>query len=231
MNLTVVISGLSSYPACKADFVDVPQSHQDDGVQKLHLKWPVSKGQALYLVQVLRKYPAYRIVFSSNLQAYFSSNESHCNHAQITLTKLYVVVDESAHCIDRMWNRRLLYQIRLKMELWESMAWMSTLGGAYSCLGEHDTYFASKAGAMSKTQMQLSSVVGDPNLVVRCAIYKVYSFCQLNQRKKARSFLKDHIFPFLSQMIFNKCCDNIVKNMYRAACHKVKYHQAISFKG
>jgi len=116
------------------------------------------------------------------------------------------------------------------MDLWESMAWMSTLGGAYSCLGEHDTFFASKAGTLSKTQMQVSRVFGDPNLVARCAIYRVYSLCQLGKRRKAKAFLKEHIFPFLSQMIFNKCCDNIVKNMYRAACHKVKY-QAASCKG
>jgi len=38
---------------------------------------------------------------------------------------------------------RVLALVRKEMEVWESLNWMSTLGGAYSCLGEHNTMFVS----------------------------------------------------------------------------------------
>ena len=77
---------------------------------------------------------------------------------------------------------------------------------------------------MSKSQLVLSGNVGDPNLVARCAMYKVYSLCQLGRKRAARQLMKQQIYPFLLQMIINKCCDNVVKNMYQAACHRIKYY-------
>lgn len=53
---------------------------------------------------------------------------------------------------------RLLQLVRMQMELWESLAWMSTLGGAYSCLGENDRKFVS-TGTLCNSQQIIIGVL------------------------------------------------------------------------
>lgn len=79
-------------------------------------------------------------------------------------------------------------------------------------------------------QLKLSTVRGDPNLVTRCFIYRVYSLCQRGDKKEAVRTMKQIIHPLLTKMMFNNCCDEAVKNMYRAASHRIRY-LTISNKG
>lgn len=72
-------------------------------------------------------------------------------------------------------------------------------------------------------QLKLSTIRGDPNLVTRCFIYSVYSLCQRGNKKEAIRLVKRIIHPLITKMMFNRCCDEIVKNMYRAAIHRIKY--------
>jgi hypothetical protein len=137
---------------------------------------------------------------------------------------LKVNLPHSVHFpMDMAWNRRISYLVTGRFRLEESLAWLSTLGGAYSCLGEIDLSCALRAGEISVKQLQLACVSGDPGLMARCALYRVYSLCQREMKREARVLIKEGIHPFISNMIVNKCCDNILKNMYRAACYRVKY--------
>ncbi|KAI1302361.1 Uncharacterized protein HDE_02503 [Halotydeus destructor] len=212
----------------------------EDGRVKLFYRHPLSPGHGRFLADTLASSEPFRNQFVTNVRQLCPQTGVTCGREMVTqsvlrLTNnaditLVVAVDANAHCIDYLWNRLLMCLVLIKMELYESLNWMSTLGGAYSCLGETDKFWALKAGNMSKDQLKLSHFAGDPNLVVRCAIYKVYSLCQLGQWAKARWLLGKKIYPCLSHMVINKCCDNVVKNMYKAALHKIK-HSSLSSKG
>ena len=79
------------------------------------------------------------------------------------------------------------------------------------------------AGQVALRQLRLSWMRDDPNLIIRCLIYEVYSYCQRGQKRKAVTMIRKSIYPSIVIMISRKKCQDIVINMYRAACHKIRY--------
>lgn len=130
--------------------------------------------------------------------------------------------DESS-IIDFSWNGRLTKILNIRMATCEILAALSTLGGAFSCLGESgDLTAAQTAGCIALHQLILSRRIEDPNLILRCYIYQVYSLCQQGLRVKAIKLIKEIIYPNLQRLVNQHKIETPVKNMYIAACHKVR---------
>ena len=110
----------------------------------------------------------------------------------------------------------------MRMETEDVMAMLSTLGGAYSCLGESDPCSALTAGRIAQSQLLLSQLTGDPNLIIRCWIYRVYSYCQMRMRSHAIKLMQK-IYPFIIQLRDSGKCDTAVIRMYQAATHRIKH--------
>lgn len=108
------------------------------------------------------------------------------------------------------------------METEDTLAMLSTLGGAYSCLGESDEKSAATAGLIAVRQLCMSSTTGDPNLIARCCVYEVYSYCQRGMRRRAIRLMKV-IHQFLTQLLHVSKCDPVLVKMYQAACHRITY--------
>jgi len=173
------------------------------------------------LKQALDQHPDFRRRFCSNALDSFGSAAITCpSSGNLTV---YLRIDSNPHVMDKMWGRRIQRLVRERMEVEESLAVLSTLGGAYSSLGERDSRRAVVAGNIARLQLLLSSSRGDPNLVMRCCIYQVYSLCQRGLRRRAAFVLKTLVHPTLSQMMIKSVCDEAVKNMYRAAVHRIRY--------
>ncbi|XP_041457146.1 uncharacterized protein LOC121409296 [Lytechinus variegatus] len=79
---------------------------------------------------------------------------------------------------DIRWSKKMLPLWLTRISIEDSFSWLSTLGGAYSALGDHFHHFAEKAGRVSIHQMKLACQLGDPILLAKCRVYMAQSLMQ-----------------------------------------------------
>lgn len=82
------------------------------------------------------------------------------------------------HIMDVGWNNRLQILIEERCELDYMMAWLSTLGGAYSALGDNFQHCAETAGKISGQQLKIALKLGDPITASKCMVYYAISLVQ-----------------------------------------------------
>ncbi|XP_017890899.1 uncharacterized protein LOC108631464 [Ceratina calcarata] len=80
--------------------------------------------------------------------------------------------------LDYKWNEKMAQMAVERREVDHAMSWLSTLGGAFSALGEEFQYCAEMAGRISVKQFELALRLGDPLLVARCKLYAALSLIQ-----------------------------------------------------
>lgn len=112
--------------------------------------------------------------------------------------------------------------VRERMEQEESLAMLSTLGGAYSCLGEKDWESAATAGRIAERQLSLSATAGDPCLIARSCLFRVFSYCQRGMRRPAVRMMR-LVHRMLTRLMRENRCDPVLVNMYQAAVHKITH--------
>lgn len=77
-----------------------------------------------------------------------------------------------------------------KLETDHMMSWLSTLGGAFSALGDYFEYSAEIAGKISIQQMKLALRSDDPGLISRCLLYLSISLIQKHKFKTAQRIIR-----------------------------------------
>ncbi|VVC97782.1 unnamed protein product [Leptidea sinapis] len=92
--------------------------------------------------------------------------------------------------IDYGWNMRIAQLLWTKMEVENAFAWLSTLGGAYSALGDYFAYCADEAARISVKQYKLSKMLGDESLAQRSKLYSAIAFAQKGNLKLARHIVR-----------------------------------------
>lgn len=80
--------------------------------------------------------------------------------------------------VDYAWTYRIGGQMVKKMLLEEAFAWFSTLGGAYSSLGDHFSSFAEQAGKIAMKQLKIANEEGDPILACKAKLFFAQSLMQ-----------------------------------------------------
>ncbi|XP_070163276.1 uncharacterized protein F58A4.6 [Polyergus mexicanus] len=80
--------------------------------------------------------------------------------------------------LDYKWNERLMQMVLEKQETDCAMSWLSTLGGAFSALGEEFKHCAEMAGKISVRQFELALRLDNPLLIARCRLYSALSLIQ-----------------------------------------------------
>ncbi|CAH0402868.1 unnamed protein product [Chilo suppressalis] len=93
--------------------------------------------------------------------------------------------------IDYAWNERMLRVIWTRVEIENAFHWLSTLGGAYSALGDYFEHCAEEAGRISTRQYKLSKMLGDDALAARSKLYSALSFSQKGKLKLARHIVRN----------------------------------------
>lgn len=116
----------------------------------------------------------------------------------------------SRHIVDYKWNYMLLETCQERRELEVAMSWLSTLGGAFSSLGDNFEYCAITAGKISAHQFRLALRLGDPITVVRCKLYYAISLIQRKNFHLAAKIVKSqyryiHTFPVVDRRIVSMC--------------------------
>lgn len=69
-------------------------------------------------------------------------------------------------------------------------SWLSTLGGAFSALGDYFEDRAEIAGKISIHQMRLALRLGDPTLISRCKLFFSISLMQRKRLKLAQFIIR-----------------------------------------
>nr|XP_012232880.1 PREDICTED: uncharacterized protein F58A4.6 isoform X2 [Linepithema humile] len=80
--------------------------------------------------------------------------------------------------LDYKWSERLMQMVLERQEADHAMSWLSTLGGAFSALGEEFEHCAKMAGKISVRQFELALRLDNPLLVARCRLYSALSLIQ-----------------------------------------------------
>uniref|UniRef100_A0A182R4L6 Uncharacterized protein n=1 Tax=Anopheles funestus TaxID=62324 RepID=A0A182R4L6_ANOFN len=123
--------------------------------------------QLVDLLLKLQFFPRFRLKVANTLQNWEPSN-----------TLIIKCIPPAKEHLDYHWGERAVHMIWELIELTELMAWLSTLGGAFSALGNYQPACADTAGKISLHQMKLAFRLGDPSLVARCQLYLAISLIQ-----------------------------------------------------
>lgn len=119
--------------------------------------------------------------------------------------------------LDYEWNERMTRMAMERREVDHAMSWLSTLGGAFSALGEEFQYCAKMAGRISVKQFELALRLGDPLLVARCKLYAALSLIQQGQLEIPKKIVRN-IYRFSI-----KQNDVRLQNMCHGIWAKLKY--------
>ncbi|XP_065092671.1 uncharacterized protein F58A4.6 [Ochlerotatus camptorhynchus] len=120
-------------------------------------------------LQNLRSFPLYRLMIA-NLIVDFCDNDQ-----QRLVIKIHPPAKEP---LDYAWGERANRMIWERIELDEMMSWLSTLGGAFSALGDYKLACADIAGRISVQQMKLAVRLGEPSVIARCRLYMAIAMIQ-----------------------------------------------------
>ncbi|XP_033341849.2 uncharacterized protein F58A4.6 [Megalopta genalis] len=97
--------------------------------------------------------------------------------------------------LDYKGNDNITQMVLERREVDHAMSWLSTLGGAFSALGDEYQHCAEMAGKISVKQLQLAMRLGDPHLVARCKLYAALSLIQQGHIKIPKIIIKS-IYKF-----------------------------------
>ncbi|PNF36987.1 hypothetical protein B7P43_G08043 [Cryptotermes secundus] len=114
------------------------------------------------------------------------------------------------HIIDFSWNERIEKLVLQRRELDNAMSWLSTLGGAFSALGEEFKHCAEIAGRISVKQFNIALSLGDPTIVARCKLYLALSLVQRGHLVPARRIIEQQYYlacsaPVLDTQLISIC--------------------------
>nr|XP_018909309.1 PREDICTED: uncharacterized protein LOC109038640 [Bemisia tabaci] len=114
------------------------------------------------------------------------------NHAPLLKVKIKLLISSpSYHVLDYLWCQRLERLCYERQELETAMAWLSTLGGAFSALGDKQEQCAVIAGKISVQQLRNAMRLGDPLTVARCKLYFSLSLIQQRKFRPAKHIIKE----------------------------------------
>ncbi|XP_029201549.2 uncharacterized protein LOC114965984 [Acropora millepora] len=128
---------------------------------------------------------------ASSLFLVMKTKKSHFGHCRISA---FISIKYPACLLlepDLSWSKRLLVGLREYMQLQGVMAWLSTLGGAYSAMGEYINSYSEKAGQISYQQLLVAIRLGNPILAAQCKVFAALSLIQRGKFKLAARIIRE----------------------------------------
>nr|CAH7766827.1 unnamed protein product [Callosobruchus chinensis] len=125
--------------------------------------------------------------------------------------------------IDYNWNDRVYDMVREKCELDHALSWLSTLGGAFSALGDYFPSCAEIAGKISINQLKLALRLGDPTIAARCRLFLALSLIQKKRFHLARKIIYNEFQRARNSIVV----DNRLLNMCRGIWAKLQYEYKV----
>ncbi|KAF5272052.1 hypothetical protein FQR65_LT05034 [Abscondita terminalis] len=157
--------------------------------------------------------------------------KEHSNDAVVRLN----LQPAAKQIVDYKWNYRIEHLVRERCELEHTLSWLSTLGGAFSALGDYFANCAEMAGKISINQLKLAMMLDDPNVVARCRLYLSLSLIQQGRFKLAQriihyEYLKARNSVVVDIRLINMCRGIYCKLKYDWEMYKRKTSNKLGFK-
>lgn len=116
------------------------------------------------------------------------------------------------------------------IELDDALHWLSTLGGAFSNLGEHSQGFAEKAGENAWKQLVVAQKYGDKTVIAKCWLFIAMSCMQRREFEKSRTIVK-RIFKQMQakgvrDLVGSSKIRTICRGIWARLLYEIKQHQA-----
>ncbi|KAK6642187.1 hypothetical protein RUM44_013910 [Polyplax serrata] len=141
-----------------------------------------------------------------------------------------LLVRPKIEVLDYAWSKRIIQLVSQRQELENAMSWLSTLGGAFSALGDNFESCAKVAAKISIQQFKIAFQLGEPLLLARCRLYMALSLIQLGKLSSAKKVIQNQ---YLLSKSFNdirleKMCKGIwtkLQYVYKQKYNRLKqYH-------
>nr|XP_034828099.1 uncharacterized protein F58A4.6 [Maniola hyperantus] len=158
-------------------------------------------------------------VFRTNVLRYLYKLCGYPNSRTVFLKLILEPPDKEV--IDYAWNTRMLQLVWSRVEIENAFSWLSTLGGAYSALGDYFEHCAEEAGRISVRQYKLSKMLGDDSLAARSRLYSALAFAQKGNLKVARHIVRN-VAAFARQTH-----DRRLNRMCQGVWAKLKYLKGV----
>ncbi|CAF0830694.1 unnamed protein product [Rotaria sp. Silwood1] len=113
-----------------------------------------------------------------------------CHRQNIIYLQVHNKINQYDEWINRRWASIQLSVLIKRIRYESSWAWLSTLGGGHSCLGEVSVQHAKEAEMISKSQICLSNEIGDPNALVKSYLFLALSYLQQKRYDEVRIILR-----------------------------------------
>ncbi|XP_024881177.1 uncharacterized protein LOC112460627 [Temnothorax curvispinosus] len=179
-NVTVKLHGVSRYDERGQRLTSLP--HDDDSCMcKFTRVCLYRKGFNSYLVSAYVAMLSKSYVYRKNATRVLKHFQTACDrpydieHSQKIFIRLRT---PRKQFLDYKWSEKLMQMVVERQEADHAMSWLSTLGGAFSALGEEFEHCAKMAGKISVKQFELALRLDNPLLVARCELYAALSFIQ-----------------------------------------------------
>ncbi|KAH3884606.1 hypothetical protein DPMN_008589 [Dreissena polymorpha] len=108
----------------------------------------------------------------------------------VVMAYLLIVIEPPAVKVCKAWCHRLEGLVKKREFLEETMAWLSTLGGGYSSLGDYFRHFSVRAGEISIQQFRIALEMGDPVMVSKCRLFYAQSLMQLGPLRMSKLMIR-----------------------------------------
>ncbi|RZC38270.1 F58A4.6 -like [Asbolus verrucosus] len=137
----------------------------------------------------------------------------------------FILLPTRCNLIDYNWNDRVTKMVRERCELEHALSWLSTLGGAFSALGDYFERCARIAGKISVNQLKLALRLGDPTIASRCWLYFSLSLIQQQRFRIARHIIYEEYkaakqSPARDERIVRMCKGIWAKLQYEHNIHR-----------
>lgn len=145
------------------------------------------KKPKLYLQGIFVHYLMKELSESELFRNNFINNQKRLSNGR---NNLHIVLQTtSIDLLDHNWNHRICEMVREKSEVDHILSWLSTLGGAYSALGDYFQECAEIAAKISMNQFKLALRIGDPQIAARCRLYLALSLIQRKLFRQAKKII------------------------------------------
>ncbi|XP_054280530.1 uncharacterized protein LOC128998431 [Macrosteles quadrilineatus] len=124
-----------------------------------------------------------------------------------------------SHVLDLKWASMACHTIHELRQLQYAMSWLSTLGGAFSALGEEQEKCAKAAGVISVEQLRIALKLGDQIIISQCKLYFSLSLIQRGYCKLAKRIILEQY----SSLKTSKVADRKTLNMCKGIWARLKY--------
>lgn len=95
--------------------------------------------------------------------------------------------------LDHRWYARVYSLLSDFVFMESALAWLNTMGGAYSSLGERSKHHARVAHNIATKQLAIADKLNDSRLVTQCNLYMAFGLLQQEKYKPAQHIIADQM--------------------------------------